>query len=215
MLKQPDSLSPKWFPLLFLALITFMVCTHAFREGTQTLVENLLLVLIVLSSAITLSSQNRLRRLIFALAAAFIMSRWAGSYYGSEAIKVLSLVLMVLYFIYIVGGVVQFLLKSRVVDRDVILGCVAGYLLIGILISFIFALLLEFDPGALSVAADQIDYSDILYFTMISFTTIGYGDITPVASMARLLAYFSGVVGQMYMGIVTAIIVGKFIQGVK
>jgi hypothetical protein len=215
MLKNPDSLSPKWFPLLFLALITFMVSANAFKDGTQTLVENLLLVLLVLSSAITLSSKNKLRRLILALAAAFIVSRWAGNYYGSEAIKLLSLLLMVLYFTYIVGGVVQFLLKSRVVDRDVILGCVAGYLLIGILISFIFALLLEFNPNALSVPADEIDYSDILYFTMISFTTIGYGDIAPVASMARLLAYFSGVIGQMYMGIVTAIIVGKFIQGMQ
>ncbi len=212
MLKAPQSLSPKRLPLLFLALITFMVCTHIFRDGAEALVENLLLSLVVLSSAATLSGQNKLRKFILALAGVFILSRWVGSFFNSEVIKVLSLFLMVLYFIYIVLGVVQFLLKSRIVDRNVILGCVAAYLMIGILISFIFALLLEFDPNAFSVPASQMDYSNILYFTMISFTTIGYGDITPLGSVAKMLAYFSGIIGQMYMGIVTAIIVGKYIQ---
>lgn len=212
MVEETESLSPQRFPLLFLALITFMVCTHLFRDAAQALVENLLLSLVVITSAVTLSSQNKLRKLVLVLAAVFIMSRWAGSYYGSETIKVLSLFLMLLYFTYIVKGVVQFLLKSRVVDSNVILGCVAAYLMIGILISFGFALLLEFDPSAFSVPASEMDYTDILYFTMITFTTIGYGDITPTASMTKMLAYFSGIIGQMYMGIITAIIVGKFIQ---
>ena len=212
MQKTPDSLSPQGFPLLFLALITFMVCSHFVSEGAQSLRDNLLLSLIVLTSAITISSQNKLRKYILVLAVAFLLARWASSYSGSEAIKVLSLLLMVLYFIYIVMGVVQYLLKSSIVDSNVILGCVAAYLLIGILMSFVFALLLELNPGAFDTPAEAMDYSDILYFTMVSLTTIGYGDIKPVASMAKMLAYFSGIIGQMYMGIVTAIIVGKYIQ---
>jgi hypothetical protein len=215
MLKKTESLSPKKFPILFLALIAFMGCTHFFNYEQEALLVNILISLVVMASAYTLSGDDKLHRFILALATVFILSRWAGSFFVSDVIRVISLLLMVIYFVYIIKGVVQFLIASNDVDLNVILGCVAAYLMIGIMISFTFALLLEFNPHAFSLPANQMNYSNILYFTMISFTTIGFGDITPEASMAKMLTYFSGVVGQMYMGIVTAIIVGKFIQRIK
>ncbi len=215
MLDSTESLSPKKFPFLFLALIMFMACIHVFDYKEEALLVNVLISLVIMVLAYTLSSDNKLHRFVLALAAMLILSRWAGSFFGSDVIKVISLLLMVIYFVYIIKGVVQFLIASNDVDLNVILGCVAAYLMIGIMISFAFALILEFNPDAFNLPANQMDYSNILYFTMISFTTIGFGDITPQTPMAKMLTYSSGVIGQMYMGIVTAIIVGKFIQRIK
>lgn len=93
-------------------------------------------------------------------------------------------------------------------------GAVAAYLLIGVTFGQAFELLEYASPGsfdfALETAPHQISYG-LNYFSIITLTTVGYGDITPVSAEARSLAAFEGFIGQIY----PAILLGWMVSSLK
>lgn len=207
-----ESLESKKFPILFIALLIFFIGIHLFSNTKDALIVNLMVTLVVGVSAFTISRRDRLYRAILTFGGLFILLRWALNVYSLSFMGPLTVLLLAIYFGFIIKGIIHFLLASKKVDTNMILGTVSAYLMIGILFSFSFSILIEFNPEALTRDASTLEYHDILYYTMITFTTIGYGDISPVSPMAQVISYMSGAIGQMYMGIVTAIIVGKFLQ---
>jgi len=54
-------------------------------------------------------------------------------------------------------------------------------------------------------------FSDYIYFGFVTLTTLGYGDVTPVSPMARSMAVLIAITGQLYMTILIAMLVGKFL----
>ncbi len=55
-------------------------------------------------------------------------------------------------------------------------------------------------------------FSEYLYFSFVTLTTLGYGDVTPVSHLARSMAVLIAVTGQLYMTILIAMLVGKFLS---
>jgi len=102
--------------------------------------------------------------------------------------------------------------KSEV-SESMILGSLSGFLLLIVVATFSF-LLLDFSiPGSFqSLVGDSIPqkYQQLSYFSIVTITTIGYGDIVPVSQQARLLAGFWGVISQFYMVAIVGIIISKY-----
>jgi hypothetical protein len=73
-----------------------------------------------------------------------------------------------------------------------------------------FRLIYMFNPSSFNITSSSSQ--DLLYFTFITLTTIGYGDISPLSDVARNLAVILGLIGQFYNTIIIAIIIGKFLQ---
>ncbi|HRK25721.1 MAG TPA: potassium channel family protein [Chitinophagales bacterium] len=99
------------------------------------------------------------------------------------------------------------------VTTGIILGSVSGYLLLAVVATFCFLLLEYYLPASFNgTTANNIPlfYTEISYFSLITLSTIGYGDITPVNNSARLLAAFFGMAGQFYMVTLVGIIIAKF-----
>jgi hypothetical protein len=97
------------------------------------------------------------------------------------------------------------------VDANRIAGAVSVYLLLGLNWAFVFGFLLMADPGALTgidVATGK-SFLDLLYYSFVTLTTLGYGDIAPVSPVARALAYLEAVSGVMYVAILVASLVGS------
>jgi drug/metabolite transporter (DMT)-like permease len=65
---------------------------------------------------------------------------------------------------------------------------------------------LQLDPGDGSL-------SSYIYFGLVTLTTLGYGDITPDTAMARSLSTFTALFGQLYLVIIMALIIGKYLTG--
>lgn len=89
------------------------------------------------------------------------------------------------------------------------------YLLIGLIFAMIISLIDHYDPKAFSFPnrTDTITVghlNDFIYFTFITLTTTGFGDIIPVEPYARSLTIFISITGQMYMAIIIAMLVGKY-----
>lgn len=104
---------------------------------------------------------------------------------------------------------------SKKVSLPVIVGAIDGYLLLGVVGGVAFAILDLLQPGSLQQSSGPLARADYVYFSFITMLTIGYGDIVPVSIFVRTVAMFLAVGGQMYIAILVAVLVGKFIAAAQ
>jgi hypothetical protein len=135
------------------------------------------------------------------------------SWRWSRTLELLSLVpLMGL----LAGGILAFVLRQRTLTLDSIFATIAAYLLIAGLFTQIYICLLTWVPSSFLLPAGIADrpvhllQSDMTYFSLVTLATVGYGDILPVNSTARMLAMIQAVTGQFYIAVVVAIFVGMY-----
>ncbi len=95
------------------------------------------------------------------------------------------------------------------------MGAVCVYLLMGLIWALLYLLIAQTIPGAFS-GLEQLNwyenFSAVAYYSFVTLTTLGYGDITPVAPLARFLAYMEAVAGVFYMAILVASLIGVAIN---
>ena len=114
-------------------------------------------------------------------------------------------------------SILGYVLRSGSVTVDRIFAAVCVYMLIGFAWTFAYALLEEIVPGSFAALHDTgpTDYvTHILglrYFSFMTLTTVGYGDIIPRSSAARTMAMIEAVMGQIYLAVLVARLVGLHI----
>ena len=117
-----------------------------------------------------------------------------------------------LYFSLIIAVLLHFITKQRAVSRNVVFAAVVVYVLLAFVWTFVFEFLEALYPGSFShviVADADVNWrSEFLYFSLVTITTTGYGDIVPATSLARMVTTLEALVGQVYLVVTVAIIVG-------
>ena len=88
------------------------------------------------------------------------------------------------------------------------------YLLIAVVWSDFYQILESFSPGSFSIPDGPIQYKRILflYFSLVTITTLGYGDMTPLTDQAAGLAAVEALIGQMYLVVMVAWLVGMYVS---
>jgi hypothetical protein len=113
-------------------------------------------------------------------------------------------------------GILRFVYRSRRLTIDGVFATVVVYMIVAILFSRLYLLLLGLDPQALDLPVapasrtSQLLQVDLLYYSLITQCSVGYGEILPVSEVARMLAVIQAVVGQFYMAVVVALFVGMY-----
>ena len=95
------------------------------------------------------------------------------------------------------------------VDAATILGAVSTYLLIGMFFSAVFATIGAFGTSSFFVPAIDARGIDYLYFSFVTMTTVGYGDLTAANDLGRMLAVTEALIGQLYLVTVVALVIGN------
>jgi hypothetical protein len=90
-----------------------------------------------------------------------------------------------------------------------VLGALCVYLLGGLLFAYLFFLIDVHDQGHFFVQATNPPNADFLYFSMVTLTTLGYGDLTASESVGKMLAVTEALAGQMYLVSVVAVLVSR------
>lgn len=125
------------------------------------------------------------------------------------------------YFV-VTYEIVKQVWSALTVNKNVIYGLISGFISLG-LIGFFLFLSIElaypesFQGGLLASQDTQPEAitEQLMYFSFITLMTIGYGDILPVTPLAQKAAILVGLIGQFYLVIITAVVVGKFINQKK
>jgi len=148
----------------------------------------------------------------FYLPAFLIISTWITEIFSIPYFTQVSGVLSTLFFLFIVVLLIIRVASSKSVGMLEFLESVNVYFLLGIAGSILFAAIYEADNSAYNHAGEAFkSQADFIYFSFVTMSTLGYGDITPQNSLARSLAIFFSVTGQLYLTMIIAMLVGKFI----
>lgn len=127
------------------------------------------------------------------------------------------LILFVFYLwaIWLAGKQVLF---TGAVDANRIVGAICIYLLMGLIWALMYLFIAQAIPGAFNGVEQMVwydNFADVAYYSYVTLTTLGYGDISPVAPIARFLVYMEAVVGVFYMAILVASLIGVGINESK
>jgi hypothetical protein len=112
----------------------------------------------------------------------------------------------------IAAGVVRELGAEHAVTVRTLSGVLAIYLLAGMFFSFLFGAVQAID-GPFFAQVDDPSRSDFLYFSYVTVATVGYGDLTAASDLGRMLAVTEGLLGQIYLVTVVALIVSNLGRG--
>jgi hypothetical protein len=119
---------------------------------------------------------------------------------------------MTIYYAYTTVAIIRHIFRKRKVDADTIISAVSAYLMIGLTFAVAF-MLVHYQSGAAfaeSTADGIIGWHDLFYYSIVTLTTLGYGDISPIVPISRSLASFEAVCGVMYMSILIAKLVSDY-----
>ena len=198
-----------FFIALFLVLIAPVVSTNKYSLLSSIFDSFFLGSLYYLAR----SFHPRRLRLIGYFILLALVATWA-SYFGIKLNNafdsIVPLILLNISFIYVFKSILQ----TDEVDLDTVLSAISGYILIGLAFGILFFALEITRPGGFTVE-ENLSYYKAMYFSFVTLSTLGYGDITPISDSARALVIVTTLFGQFYMAIIVGIIVGKFISSRK
>lgn len=166
------------------------------------------LISVVLSAAV-LAVGGRPRTLAVAslLVVPALIGRWIHHVRVDDVSFRWYIAAFVVFIGYVVFQLLRFILRSPRVNSEVLCAAVSAYLLLGILWGSAYAFIARTNPNAfagVAAASQPLHGFDALYYSMLTLTTVGYGDITPVSAPARMLAMMEAAVGTMYMAVLIA-----------
>ena len=120
----------------------------------------------------------------------------------------------ILFFLFIILKILSYIFRQDVVTREILFASIVVYLLLGLMWSFIFQFIETFHPGSFLFPQGQQSEirSGFLYYSFVTLTTLGYGDITPVTPPARSLSLLEAIIGQMYVAVLIARLMGTHIS---
>ena len=151
---------------------------------------------------------------VLAMAAPAMAFRWLALQTGEATYIDLSLRLDAGVYVATIGLLMRFVLDREVLTSDRLWGAAAAYLMMGVLWSILYQIIDRLGVPAFAIrgASGDMQLNDLLYFSFGTLTTSGFGDIVPVTRVAQTAAMIEGIVGQLFMAILIARLVGIYPQ---
>jgi len=208
---------PGSYTILLGLLLAFILVPPFFvnAAGRNGLVIPTLLTAVLLVT-LKIFTHGRTQFLIgLALAIPSLIGRWAILFTARPTLLIIFSLAWVLFLGFAVGFILHAVLTARRITYDTISAAICGYLLYGLMCSFIFALIEMFYPGSfysadssmkLHVHPGQVheELIQFIYFSLVTLASVGYGDIIPVTPPARAVAAIEGISGQFYIAVLIA-----------
>jgi len=206
-------------PWLLLAALVLQILLGPVADLTDLPLHSILGTLVLLAAVGVASERHRDRLLGLALGLPALGLGWGHEATGIFALAGTAYVLTVALYLFVLQRLLAGVLRARVVDARTIARAVSSYVLLGTIWTLFYLPLEQQAPGSfrgLSAAgasgARSIDLvtTDLFYFSFVTLTTLGYGDISPTSPLARSLATLQALTGTLFLAVLIAMLVGKY-----
>lgn len=204
--------------LFLLISIVLMFTVRPFLEGLVGigLLVDIFATLILASAIYAVSSNKRLLCLALLLAFPTFIIHWANYFVEVNKLPLIGEIFSGLFFAFMVVVILNYLFKEKTITTDTIAGAICAYFLIGLMWASIFAILELLQPDSFGPANMSAESSSFRYYSFVTLTTLGYGDITPISARARSLSLLEAITGQIYLATLVARLVAiNILQSVK
>jgi len=128
-----------------------------------------------------------------------------------SGLSYLHLLILTLFYAWATWLAARQVLFTGPIDGNKIVGAICIYLLVGLVWTLSYLFIAQAIPGAFNGLEQAVwydNFADAAYYSFVTLTTLGYGDISPVIPVARFLVYMEAIVGVFYMAILVASLIG-------
>ena len=192
---------------IFLVILISPYIRHIGKAGH--IFTTLLAAMIPLTSFYALTADRNRAIIILFLAAPFVILDGMSMFFAHRYLLIAAISFGIILYFYIVVLLVNNLLSYRVVTADLIYCAISTYFLIGVMWSGIYMVLEGIYPGSFSGISEA---GDLLYFSFVTLTTVGFGDILPQTIISKRLVIFEAATGCIYLAVIIAMIVGRYMS---
>ena len=201
---------------LFAALMILVAVMPFLRSGAVGAgILQVLFTLLLFSGLYAVSDGSRALVVAIVFAGPALAFAWVGRFTASTLLDGVGVLLLAGFLVFTATEILKYVVRARRVTSELIFGAVSVYLMMGIVGALLFAVLDLWSPGSLRMpgaAGNAVDdatrFSEVAYYSFVTLTTLGYGDITPVSRLARSLSTMEAVTGQLYLAVLVARVVG-------
>ncbi len=199
------------FLLLLISLLAFMVLEPFIYEYTG--IKSLLSIffsVILFTSIYAVSEKKSTSIIAILLALPKLITTWALGFTTHPLLYFFDSILGIIFIGYIIVLILKHIFRQEDITLETIYGAIVVYIFIGLIWVLLYKIVEIIHPNSFSLATVLAADSkkNLYYFSFVTLTTLGYGDITPVSFPAKSIAMLEAIVGQMYIAVLIARLVG-------
>jgi len=198
------------FVYLFFALLIFLFSGAIMSEFPGSVgqdIFSIVTILMLMLSIKSLKTEKTWKWTVYALVVSFVILTVLGKIFDHQLNVYLILAVLLIFFIGSFSTAAKQVLLEGDIDGNKIIGSLSLYILLGLIWAVIYLLLLVMDPTAFSgieTANWQQSFSRVAYYSFVTLTTLGYGDILPTNHVAEFFVYLEAIIGVFYMAIIVS-----------
>jgi voltage-gated potassium channel len=181
-------------------------------------IEALLLTSVLVMAVVVVGASRNSRITAIVLAIPTVLGRWANHFRPDLLPSSVYLIAGLLFVGFVIVHLLRFTLTAQRVNSEVLYAAISNFLMIGLFWVFAYDLAATFVPDSFAystgpAASHTLSGFNGFYFSFVTLSTIGYGDITPLSPVARMLAIVEAIVGMFYMTVLVARLVAMYSSG--
>jgi len=203
--------------LLICIILLFTASPFVVTSRHGVLIMNTIAAMVLVTASYALSERKHLFTIAIVLSVISVTATGLVLVFRQHWAVIASHVCIIVPIVFFSVSILGYVLRSGRVTTDKIFAAICVYLLIGFAWTFAYALLEEIAPGSFA-AVPEMGRNDYVarvlrlrYFSFVTLTTVGYGDILPRSPAARTMAVLEAVMGQIYLAVLVARLVGLHI----
>jgi ion channel len=182
------------------------------------LIEAVLLTLVMIFAVLAVGGRRRTLIIGMVLVVPALAAKWINHVRPDLLHPVVFLVAYVIFFGFVVAELLRYIVRAPAVDANVLCAGVAGFLMLGLMWALAYLTVARLDAGAFKLpegpgAGGTMDAFSAFFFSFVTLCTVGYGDITPVSKVARMLAVMEAIIGLFYIGVLISRLVSMYFAG--
>ena len=202
------------FLLLLVSLLALMVLEpFLFDYIRLRFLLDIFFTIILFASIYAVSEKKRTLLIAILLALPKLGTIWALNFTTQPLLLLIDSICGVIFIGYIILLILTIISRQKEVTRETIYGAIVVYILIGIMWVYFYQFTDVLHPHSFSISAAPDDpQKSFYYYSFVTLTTLGYGDITPISGPARAMTTLEAILGQMYLAVTIARLVGMHIS---
>ena len=201
---------------LLIALVALFACAPIVEEiEGGDLIVAVFLSLVLLSAILAVAHTRRTLVIATLLAVPTLAARWANHFRPDLVPARVFLIGGLVIFIFVVAHLLRFVVRAPSVTLEVLCASISAYLMLGLIWTIAYWLVDRLTPGGAfsyntNAGGHSMNGFTGFYFSFITLSTVGYGDITPASPIARWLAAMEGMTGLLYVAVLIARLVSLY-----